>query len=76
MGDPIAKVMNHMGEENPQELAEPEQAGGRRTGKEATKPLVQQTVGAQPQVQEVNIPMAHSEAADEARRRQPTGQAQ
>ena len=58
--DPIAKGVNHRGEENPSELAEPEQAGGRRAGKKPTNSQVQQTVGAQPQVQQVSIPKAHS----------------
>ena len=48
-GDPIAKVVNHMGEENPQQPAHPEQAGERRTGKKATNPVAKHTVGAQPQ---------------------------
>ena len=65
-----------MGEENPQELAKPEQAGEQRTGKKAKKPLAQQTVDTQPQGQPASTPKAHSEAADEARRRQPTGKAQ
>ena len=38
-----------MGEENPQEPAQPEPAGERRTGKKATKPVAKQTVGAPPQ---------------------------
>ena len=33
--------------------------------------MVQQTVGAQPQVQQGSIPKAHSQAAEEARIRQP-----
>ena len=75
-GDPIAKGGNHRRKEDPPELAEPEPAGGRRTGKkgqEATNPLVQQAVGAQPQVQQGSTPKAHSKAAEEARRRQSTG---
>ena len=48
-GDPIAKVANHMGEENPQQPAHPEQAGERRTGKKAMNPVAKHTVGAQPQ---------------------------
>ena len=43
-GDPITKGVNHRGEENPPGLAEPEQAGGRRTGKKSTNPLVQHCV--------------------------------
>ena len=35
--DPIAKGVNHMGEENPQEPGKPEQAGELRTGKKAMK---------------------------------------
>ena len=38
-----------MGEENPQEPAQPKPAGERRTGKKATKPVAKQTVGAPPQ---------------------------
>ena len=60
MGDPIAKRVNHRGEGNPPELAEPEQDGGRRAGKKPTNPQVQQTVGAQSQVQQVSIPKAHN----------------
>ena len=48
-GDPIAKVANPMGEENPQEPTHPEQAGEGRTGKMATNPVAKETVGAQPQ---------------------------
>ena len=48
-GDPIAKVGNHMGEEKPQESAQPEPAEERSKGKKATKPVAKQTVGAQPE---------------------------
>ena len=62
-----------MGEENPPGLAEPEQAGGLRTGKKPTNPLVQQTVFSQPQIKQDSIPKAQNQAAEEARIRQPTG---
>ena len=48
-GDPIAKVENHKGEENPQEPSQPEPAGEQRTRKKATKPVAKPTVGVQPQ---------------------------
>ena len=48
-GDPIAKVENHKGEENPQKPAQPEPTGERRTGKKATKPVAKPMVGVQPQ---------------------------
>ena len=49
-GDPIAKVGNPSGEEDPQEQGELEPDGGRRTGKKPRKPKAQQTVCAHPQV--------------------------
>ena len=65
-GDSIAKVVNHMGEENPQEPAEPEQAGAkdRQEGHEILGPTNcgSTTTGTARQ---------HTQAAEEARRRQP-----
>ena len=49
-GDPIAKVGNPSGEEDPLEQGELEPDGGRRTGKKPRKLKAQQAVCAQPQV--------------------------
>ena len=47
-GDPIAKVGNPSGNENPLEQVDQEPDGGRRTGKQLRKLQVQQAVCAQP----------------------------
>ena len=49
-GDPIAKVGNPSGKEDPLERGELEPDGGRRTGKKPRKPK------AQPQVQQGSTP--------------------
>ena len=49
-GDPIAKVGNSSGEEDPPEQGELEPDGGRRTGKKSKNLKAQQAVCAQPQV--------------------------
>ena len=49
-GDPIVKVGNPSGEEDPLEQGELEPDGGRRTGKKPRKPKAQQAVCAHPQV--------------------------
>ena len=49
-GDPIAKVGNPSGEEDPLEQGELEPDGGRRTGTKPRNPKAQHSVCAQPQV--------------------------
>ena len=49
-GDPIAKVGNPSGEEDPLEPGDQEPDGGRRTGKKPRKLPAQQAVLTQPQV--------------------------
>ena len=55
-GDPIAKVGNPSGEEEPLEQADQEPDGGRRTGKKPRKLQAQQAVCAQPKVQQGSTP--------------------
>ena len=67
-GDPIAKVGNPSGEEDPlEQKLEPD--GGRRTGKKPRNRKGQQAVCAQPQVKQGSTPKAPGEAAEEASRR-------
>ena len=47
-GDPISKVVNPSGEEDPLEQVDQESDGGRRTGKKPRKLQAQQAVSAQP----------------------------
>ena len=55
-GDPIAKVGNPIGEEDPLEQADQESDGGRRTGKKPRELQAQQAVCTQPQVQQGSTP--------------------
>ena len=71
--DPIAKVGNHRGEENPPEQGELEPVGWRRTGKKPRNVKAQQAVCAPPQGQQGSTPKAPGEAAEKARRRQGIG---
>ena len=57
-GDPIAKVGNHRGEENPPEQGELEPVGWRRTGKKPRNVKAQQAVCTPPQRQQGSTPKA------------------
>ena len=75
-GDPIAKVLNHKVEENPQELRTT-RANWRANDKiQVNDPSCEANSGCTTTGHEVNLPKAHNIAVDETRRRQSTAKYQ